>query len=540
MTTASVFDIHFLVGTISKNLAPRDIRQCTLVCHVWYARFSPFLWSNIRILQKLACDRFHYFEAQTALVRYAHNVRSVHSFWPRAEATLAAIAINNLTILKISSTGFVPAFVDLFSRSHNLRLLDMTCLLQDKTVAERFISVLRNHHQLQELRMRLFNTPRPITRRILLSCGNLDKILVKVSMGNSEVPELTMGNVDGPVRTHENVLAEMVELAGSESPSFKVRDLEINSGIMLGDPLFLLLRLCPDIERFTAPSSYYWSQILTDAVSEMVTELALRMRSTMKKLRHLDMGVSDMHGQYAADIIEACSGLVSYIGLHDQRELQIAISTLQSMHRDTLTVVDLCASGLVWTAEGVLQSFLCACPSLSSFSAMGPLDPRKTRPYKGYFVPDKQRQQEATQRSSSSLWMCKGLKELKLTFKSRCWSVRPRELREAEYEQGSVHDLDSQVEYVPVSLIEQLGSLTMLQELWLGRVTSLPEGAEYTFWDLTEEQVGTGQKQASQLLATLSTLPWIRRLEFQGLREVMNDDEIEDAKQFWKHVIAVK
>ncbi|KAG0025486.1 hypothetical protein BGZ81_007122 [Podila clonocystis] len=387
--------------------------------------------------------------------------------------------------------------------------------------------------------MRLFNTPRSTTRRILLSCGNLDKILIKVSMGNTEVPELSMANVEGPVPTHANILAEIVELAGSESPSFKIRELEINSGIRLGDPLFLLLGLCPNIERFTVPSSYYWSQILTDAVAEVVTELAFRVRSTMKLLRHLDMGVSGMHGQYAADIIKACSHLITYVGLHDQREPQIAISALQSMHRDTLTVVDLCASGLVWTAVGVLQSFLCSCPNLSSFTAMGPLDSRKTHPYKGYIVPDEQRQQEVAERSSSSLWMCKGLKELKLTFKSRCWTGGPRELREGEHEQGSVYDLDSQVEYVPESLIEQLGSLTMLQELWLGRVPSLLEGAEYTFWDLTEEQVETGRKQASHLLA-LSTLPWIRRLEFQGLREVMNDDEIEDAKQFWKHVVEVK
>ncbi|KAG0352586.1 hypothetical protein BG005_007999 [Podila minutissima] len=529
MTTASVFDIHLLVETISRNLSPHDIRYCTLVCHTWYTRFSPFLWRNIRVLQKLACDRLHYPEAQTALVRYAHNVRSVHSFWPRAEATLAAHAISNLTVLKISSTGSVPAFVDLFSHSHSLRMLDMTCLLQDKAVVERFISVLRSHRQLQELRMRLFNTPSQITRRILLCCGNLDKILIKVSMG-----------AEGPVPTNGSILAEMAELAGSESPSFKVRDLEINSGIKLGDPLFLLLGLCPNVERFTAPSSYYWSQILTDAVSEVVTELALKVRSTMKRLRHLDMGVSDMHGKYAADIIVACSDLTTYVGLHDQREPQIAISALQSMHRDTLTVVDLCASGLVWTASGILQSFLCACPNILSFAAMGPLDPRKTHPYKGYIVPDEQRQQEATERSSSSLWMCKGLKVLKLTFKSRCWNGGPRELQESEHEQGSVHDLDSQVEYVPESLIEQLGSLAMLQELWLGRAPSLLEGAEYTFWDLTEEQVEASQKQASRLLATLSTLPWIRRLEFQGLREVMDDDEIEDAKQFWRHVVEVK
>ncbi|KAG0086400.1 hypothetical protein BGZ93_000134 [Podila epicladia] len=539
MTTASVFDIHLLVETISRNLSPHDIRYCTLVCHSWYARFSPFLWRNIRIFQKLACDQFHYPEALTALVRYAHNVRSVHSFWPRAEATLAAHAINNLTVLEVSSTGSVPAFVDLFSHSHNLRMLDMTCLLQDKAVAERFISVLRSHRQLQELRMRLFNTPRPTTRRILLCCGNLDKILIKVSMGSTEVPELSL-SVGVPFPTHGNILAEMVELAGSESPSFRVRDLEINSGIKLGDPLFLLLGLCPNVERFTVPSSYYWSQILTDTVSEVVTELALRVRSTMKKLRHLDMGVSDMHGQYAADIIVACSDLITYAGLHDQREPQIAISALQSMHRDTLTVVDLCASGLVWTAAGVLQTFLCACPNLLSFTAMGPLDPRKTHPYKGYIVPDEQRQQEVTERSSGSLWTCKGLRDLKLTFKSRCWNAGPRELREGEYEHGSVYDLDSQVEYVPESLIEQLGSLAMLQELWLGRATSLPEGAEYTFWDLTEEQVETSQKQASKLLATLSTLPWIRRLQFQGLREVMDDDEIEDAKQFWRHVVEVK
>ncbi|KAF9204683.1 hypothetical protein BGZ59_000911 [Podila verticillata] len=107
------------------------------------------------------------------------------------------------------------------------------------------------------------------------------------------------------------------------------------------------------------------------------------------------------------------------------------------------------------------------------------------------------------------------------------------------HEQGSIHSKDSQVEYITESLIEELGCQTKLQELWLGRVTSVPEGAEYTFWDMTKEQLETGREQVSQLLATLSTLPWIRRLEFQGLLEAMVDADvdIEDAKQNWKHII---
>lgn len=57
---------------------------------------------------------------------------------------------------------------------------------------------------------------------------------------------------------------------------------------------------------------------------------------------------------------------------------------------------------------------------------------------------------------------------------------------------------------------------------------------------LPEDQAATSQKQGSQLLATLSTLLRIRRVEFQGLQEAMNKDEVEKAKQNWKHIIEVK
>ncbi|KAF9014464.1 hypothetical protein BGZ52_006624, partial [Haplosporangium bisporale] len=420
-------------------------------------------------------DRFHYPEAQTALVRFANNVRSVRSFWPRAEATLARHAINNLTILKISSTGSVPAFVDLFSHSHNLRLLDMTCLLQDATVVERFLSVLRNHRRLQELRMRLFNTPMPITRRILLSCGNLYKILIKVSMGIDENPK----------PAHDAIHAELVELAGSGSPSFKVRDLEINSGIQLGDPLFLLLGLCPNIERFTAPSSYFWSQTLTDTVTDVVAELASRMRSTMTKLRHLDMGMSDMHESTRA-ILSRLAQDSSAMLVFMTRGSRKSPSAPYRAITETPSLLSICVPAV---SSGQQQEYS------SPFSAPARIC-KVSRPW------DPSTHVKLTHTKSTLCQMNSAKKK------------------------GSIHSKDSQVEYIPESLIEELGCQTKLQELWLGRVTRVPEGAEYTFWDMTKEQLETGREQVSQLLATLSTLPWIRRLEFQGLLEAMVDADV--------------
>lgn len=63
-------------------------------------------------------------------------------------------------------------------------------------------------------------------------------------------------------RSHESVvtpeawLSDLRELIGSESPTFKVRNLTFDGDVDSGGPYVGFLKWCPNVERFAVPSTY--------------------------------------------------------------------------------------------------------------------------------------------------------------------------------------------------------------------------------------------------------------------------------------------
>ncbi|KAF9311191.1 hypothetical protein BG003_007688 [Podila horticola] len=515
MTTTSVFDIHLLLESICRSLSPRDLRQCVLVSHTWNSTFSPFLWRIVRLHDISFCERFQEEETQAALARYSDNIQLLQVDTPDMLGAFSIHTMHHLTILKIDSLENPSSlFVDLIRQSSSLQDLEMAYFSNDgpPCVIDRFLSVLRAHRRLKSIKVYDDGSISvAMARRLLLSCGNLDTVFLEVFSQRSHES----------VVTPEAWLSDLRELIGSESPTFKVRNLTFDGDVDSGGPYVGFLKWCPNVERFAVPSTY--------DLPECVKGMASTIGSTMKKLQHLDLGLTDLSGYWAQMLIDECTGLKTFSNAYNQYDPHLTMDALLRKHQNTLTEVDLSANRLVWTAAGVLQDFLCACPNLCSFVAMGPYDQRHRLPHSGYRVPEKQRTMEGTVRQHASLWTCPNLKVLKLCFKSRRWDTT---------EAGGG---ERKIEYVPESLMSQLGQLSKLEDIWLARVEVVRDGAEFTFRDMTAEQIQTSREQTSRLLSVLSTLSALRRVAILGLKQVIDSGELDDVKkQHWRHVTSVE
>lgn len=217
--------------------------------------------------------------------------------------------------------------------------------------------------------------------------------------------------------------------------------------------------------------------------------------------------------EVAARHIDACTDLESYIDPEYMPSSGPVINSL-SKHRNTLTVIELRGDGLFWRPIGAIQTFLCTCPSLQKFSAKG------TETYK--------HMEEDSGHWKTSLWTCSNLKTLEIDFASRLVETR-------EPDKG-----DRALEYVPEFLVLQLGRMAELEGISLRRVVENGKGPMTDMRTMPTEHYETSRKQVSMMLTTLSTLPELRRVELQGMQGAMETDEVDNAKQHWKHIKIVQ
>lgn len=524
---ASVFDIHPLVEAIARNLSPEELCCCLRVSYAWRTNFSPYLWRRIRLYSEQHYGKFNTPLTLGALARRTNQVQIVETNIPRLLDLLSdTYPLYNLSTLRVGALGCSSSsLVQLLGQSTNLQTLELLGYFGPGPVVEQFLSTLRSHPRLRELSVTTGSytyTPKAMIWRLLLSCGNLETIFAKTHFDTKEFPP-----------TSEALMAEVRELTGSETPSFKVKDLTIGPSLYSGDDLFAsFLRFCPNVERLSIPVVYY------AAISQVVTEDPYPniLRSTMKSLRHLVVCSGGLVTTSATALIHSCPTLESYRGHGCEENPQFVISTLLNKHHDTLTVVELSGHGLFWTVTGLVQSFLCMCPHLRTFRARGSIKTVSTvqssTPSLHYEVD--------TACWGSSLWTCLNLNILEISFRSRLLDTSTRDSQGADGLSLEQSDgIDYSPEFVPEFLVLQLGRLKKLEGLVLRRVTQMGLGVEAKLQALHEELYEMGRQQVTHLFETLSTLPEMRRVELQGMREAMVILEIDKAKQCWNYIEAL-
>ncbi|KAG0039897.1 hypothetical protein BGZ82_006302 [Podila clonocystis] len=88
--------------------------------------------------------------------------------------------MHSLTVLKIDTLADPASlFIDLISRSSSLQELEMVHF--SDTDPPSVITVLKAHPRLQSIKVYEGSTSEAMARRLLLSCGNLDKVFLEDS-----------------------------------------------------------------------------------------------------------------------------------------------------------------------------------------------------------------------------------------------------------------------------------------------------------------------------------------------------------------------
>lgn len=284
------------------------------------------------------------------------------------------------------------------------------------------------------------------------------------------------------------------------------------------------------------PNMYFPS-----AVSNVATILA----STATGLRHLDMRAADIHASNAAVLIRACHGLETFIGSRYRRQAQHVVYALLE-HRDTLRVLSFEKTHTGNMTGAMLQSLLSACPNLDTFSALSAQVEGKIEALIDPVVRGLDLEPPGGQGMS---WACDRLKVLKLQFESRVGVFQDQlpldgKIHFFREEAGCIGHL---IEVVPPALIAQLGRLTHLEELHLGRATDSlfdPEVVQRPSARIGKEaldrenqrRLEMHRENVSQLLRALSTLKNLKRLELRGLKEFIDRDKLKEARTHWKRI----
>ncbi|KAF9289492.1 hypothetical protein BGZ74_000719 [Mortierella antarctica] len=161
-------------------------------------------------------------------------------------------------------------------------------------------------------------------RRLLLSCGNLETIFAKTHFDTKEFPP-----------TSEALMAEVCELTGSETPSFKVKDLTIGPSLYSGDDLFAsFLHFCPNVEHGIDYSPEFVPEFLILQLGRLkkleglvlrhVTQMGLGVEA---KLQALHEELYEMGRQQVAHLFETLSILpeMRRVELQGMREAMVIL-----------------------------------------------------------------------------------------------------------------------------------------------------------------------------------------------------------------------
>ncbi|KAG0352587.1 hypothetical protein BG005_008000 [Podila minutissima] len=512
MAPISVFDIHLLLDSICRDLTTLDVRRCTLVCRDWNASFGPYLWQTIVIRRRSTYNRFN---SSTLIARLAQHSKTIHSLdsdFPEVWPVFLTVPLDNLTVLKSPSlpTRISQSYISVRRRQE-----------------QQLLPAIRGLQHLRELHIHIENSD-PIdskhVRQWLLSSCRLEKLHIRLRLGVYRL-----------AKTSEEDAADILELNGTIVESASITDLSFPCNLRYRDgyTLLPLLRLCSKLERIALPKLHVGGARTVAAI----------LKATATRLRHLDLHA----GASNVVLIRAITSLETFICSRRPQESQLVVDALLE-HRHTLRELVFERTDMGGTTGVMLLSLLKDCPNLESFSALSAPVRGKNAIRYVYQDPAVRASDFEASGGSDIPWTCERLKVLKLQFASRV-DITPDQLKP----DGKVpHYLDKVVrhvlEVVPPTLIAQIGWLTQLEELRLGRAqTTLfdPEviqppfthGSEDAGIDERQRQLEMQHREnVSKLLRVLSTLKNLKRLELRGLKEFIDMSELKEARKLWKQI----
>ncbi|KAF9996258.1 hypothetical protein BGZ80_002151 [Entomortierella chlamydospora] len=550
---ASVFDIHFIQSQICADLTPRDLRRCCLVSWNFYHNFAPYLYRTIDIGRKSTFNKFRRPESLAALHRYRDHVTQVSCVFAQVWKLLLVHECYNLTAIKGLSLPrrpqnrevnkwATPDITKLIQVCPKLRVLELSHFLYEREVVEEFCRAIRNHGGLKELKIDHFEyVICKRVREILWSTLKLERFYLNMAVVSTQI-------MPDEAQT-------LIDLTGEEDPEFRVRYLDIPWQMYdrEADMFFRYLRRCPHVERLTVPYMYPF---------RYAAELANIISTTMPNLQHLDVHAVHSKGEIISRLIKACNNLRSFVSSPAQ-ELTNHVITALMKHRESLQELSFVRG--TFTTSRQIQTILCSFPNLEVFDAMVPFDKmcnkneELTRKGKGDPILNPK-----DLLSEQGPWICDKLRVLKLRYLDEWNCTSGKDNDDDDDDKNDYEDesqFNSDIEdgskgVLPITLYEQIGRMTELEVLWLGRVQKSATNpvavadmisagdnsgfeAEQSDNDRSMGALRRREvriKNVTKALWELRKLGKIKQLELRNLRPFISRDAIRQAKSNWRYL----
>ncbi|KAG0019024.1 hypothetical protein BGZ81_009958 [Podila clonocystis] len=530
MTTASIFDIHFLQEVICQELSPRDLQHCVLVCRAWCINFEPYLFLVITIRTRSAFGKITSPKLRIKLARYADCIQTIENVYIAAWPAFLALPLNNLRVLKCSNpknrcipwsddmarNNYLTAILtaapnlhtlklDVFSGSLRTTIPETHAACENKATALALLAAIRNHPSLRKISVTSSN-PYQIPKTsmgklgmLLWACHRLESVTINLRIGHRHYR-------NNAFEDDFNLLRRTHEIASlSAPPILALKELNL-SGVfkhVYGERLLGLLKMYPNLERFTLPSLI--------AMGLVVSEIAHTLPTAWRYLQHLDLRASNLSPHNMAMLFDCFSSLKSVAGIgavfpHASNGLK-EVTTALLKHGETLEVQDLVGKGLPGIMGWLVHRLLCACPNLREMHALGAEVTRGRR----WINLDP---------IMSAAMMKLGADQ------SDDWAAGLKVLR-IQCQESFARDVD----IFPHTLLSHLGKMTQLEELGLGRVTRAQQqnyGEPGSVLEPARRTVST--------LAVLSTMKQLRRLELRNIKEYIDPADLSKAKEQWGRI----
>ncbi|KAG0028403.1 hypothetical protein BGZ81_004776 [Podila clonocystis] len=553
------FSIPHIRNYIIARLSARDRRSCSRVCWEFYHLFTPLVWNSIKI------DRWYYFKdfrdrAQLSngqvLIqnqRWIHSLSSIYGLvWqnfihtddniqdepvstinghvvfgpaplPQTRYILRA-SLENLTVLRALSTfkdsfqnrctlPYIEQILAIVELSPNLQSFELATLPPDFQPEHiwRLSNILRAHRSLKEfvfqyrhiLYCKYFQT-------ILWGCWNLER--VKITADVYEQYRHTPADDLSQMQAHDFAIwwAEHRSTPNNQNPEdicFAVKELDLTSlysghAVKVSLPF---LRRCHNLERLRLSRVY---------MVTILQEIAADMRKYWPALEHIDLRgmlpIRNLSDKTQAELVASCGtrnrygGLRSLIMFPSLEPCPISVATLLSVHATSLETLDLVG---FYMESAELQTLLCSCPGLKHFIALCRRedDLSNIRP-----LPDgRDLILYAKDLDPRQDWVCQRLETLRL-----------------RYANGKVAAESA----VPAAIQKQIGKLTRLRDLRLGRVV---------IYDETEalgSKLEEACKNMDDAIRVFSGLTDLERLELRGMERLIDATVLKAARKNWRKI----
>ncbi|KAF9958064.1 hypothetical protein BGZ72_000929 [Mortierella alpina] len=456
-----------ILEIITSNLYTQDLAHCVRVNHIWSELFLPQLWKTIRIRDRADYNKFNTHDTLKALLRNCHSIQAFHTcnikwIWALASMTTRCRNLRSLTLVRDHNALSVSSeLVTLPPRD-----LDASFARQAICVSSALPILLKQNRRLQNVKIEGFifhpragcrtldyilkSLPTQFLNRLDIKCKSF---LTPKSPADDIDPAVFLDGEDGDVQEDDR--------------PYELKELALSGRFECTDSLFAFLERCPRLESLILHSV---SDVPFGQLSAVLQKYCPLLNRLQWEAENSNEGDAEI-----ANLLDASSNSQEHGGW---KSIQLPFMknfgplSAQALQRHANTLTHVSANGWGSLSSADIQALLCLAPCLQDLNGHLTADATSD----GRVAEMVLHAQDLLQSNAS--WAGTGtLKHMRLVIDGiprpdvKCDHTGKPFLRPLPATPTHTSSLQ-----VQESVCRQLGAMTQLQTLTLGRPDVNPSG----------------------------------------------------------------